>query len=145
VPGFAADEDPAHRAAIADPHVETAALPLRRGQIGQIRAMAFTRMDDEHVGGARRRQHAPGRLDRPAQHPDIVAERRAEAAGLEKVALHIDDPQRAAPGPQLEGIRFGRNARHPPRLAPAMTTRPAFRRPEPTQVPRQGDANEALR
>ena len=36
--------------------------------------------------------------DRPAQQADVVAERLAEAAGLEEVALHVDDDQRGAAG-----------------------------------------------
>jgi pyridoxine 5'-phosphate synthase PdxJ len=34
------------------------------------------------------------RSHRDPQKPDIVPERRAEAAGLEKVALHINDDER---------------------------------------------------
>jgi hypothetical protein len=40
-------------------------------------------------------QRAVGR-DRPPQLADVVAEHLAEAAGLEEVALHVDDHQRAA-------------------------------------------------
>ena len=43
---------------------------------------------------ARRLQHAAQRLDRARKLRDVVAERFAEAAGLQKVALHVDDQQR---------------------------------------------------
>ena len=51
-------------------------------------------------------QRAVG-LDRSAQLRDVVAEHFAEAAGLEEVALHVDDQQRRAFGVELELIGFG--------------------------------------
>ena len=86
-----------------------AALDLGRRRIGQIGPMAFAGVDDQHAVVARRRRArlAIGSTAR-AQLRDVVAERLAEAAGLEKVALHVDDDEapwstsrvRSAPAPQ---------------------------------------------
>ena len=41
-------------------------------------------------------QHLPAWRDRRLQPRHVVAERRAEAAGLQEVALHVDDDERLA-------------------------------------------------
>ena len=53
-------------------------------------------------------QQMPGRLDRPTQQADIVAERFAKPARFEKIALHVDDQQRAGCGLKVKRMRFGR-------------------------------------
>ena len=59
--------------------------------------MAFARMNDQHAGTARRVEHVPARPDRRLQPGHVVAERGAEAARLQKIALHIDDEQGRLP------------------------------------------------
>ena len=81
--------------AIADAGRAAAADLLGRRQIGQVGPMALARVDDQQAGGAPGRQQAAVRLDRAAQLRHVVAEHFAEAAGLEEVALHVDDEQRA--------------------------------------------------
>ena len=95
VTGLAANEDSSHRTEIADAWTVAAAFFFRRWQIGKIGAVAFAGVhDDEAVRAPRVKQPADWR-DRPAQLRHVVAERFAKAAALEKVALHIDDDQRA--------------------------------------------------
>ena len=56
---------------------------------------------------ARRVEHAPARRDHRLQRRDVVAERLAEAARLDEVALHVDDDERRRFRVELELIRFG--------------------------------------
>ena len=86
-----AHEDPAHGARIADPDLEPAAGLLRRRAIAEIRTVSLARVDDAEPKAPERLEHAPGRLDDPAERGDVVAEQRAEAAGLEEIPLHVDD------------------------------------------------------
>ena len=95
VPSLAADEDAAHGAAVADAHRRRAALDLGARGIGHVGAMALARVDDGEAGvTGRAQQRTQGRND-PAQLGDVVAERLAEAAGLEEIALHVDDDEGA--------------------------------------------------
>ena len=82
-----------------------AALDLGRRRVGQIGQMAFAGVDDQHAGVARRLQHRRDRLHRARQLRDVVAERFAEAAGLQEVALHVDDEERR--GRPVEIDRLG--------------------------------------
>ena len=68
--------------------------------------MALAGMDDQQAGGAPRRQQPAVRLDRAAQLRDVVAQHFAEAAGLEEVALHVDDQQRATRWHEFELVGF---------------------------------------
>jgi hypothetical protein len=79
---------------------------LGRRQIGQIGPMALAGVHRQQTGGAPGRQQPTVRLDGPAQLRDVVAEHFAEAAGLEEIALHVDDQQRAR-------IRLGRKVHRP--------------------------------
>ena len=56
--------------------------------------MPFARVDHQHALRARRVEHALARRDDRLQRRDVVAERFAEAAGLDEVALHVDDEER---------------------------------------------------
>src|ERR1700728_2455069 len=56
----------------------------------------------------------PRRLDRAAQLADIVAERLAEPARLEEIALHVDDQQRRGPRLQRKLVGLGIDERHGP-------------------------------
>ena len=66
---------------------------------------------DQQAGGAPGRQQPAVRLDRAAQLRDVVAQHLAKAAGLEEVALHVDDQQGAFGRPQFERIGLGRDGR----------------------------------
>jgi hypothetical protein len=72
------------------------AFDLRFRRIRQVGPVAFAGMDHQHVDGARRREHRLAGRDRAREQRDIVAERLAEAARLEEIALHVDDDQRGA-------------------------------------------------
>ena len=78
--------------------------------------MAFARVDDEEIGGARGVEHRLGRRDRALEQRDIVAERFAEAARLEEVALHVDDEQRRPRQVERHGLRFSLDRRLQKRL-----------------------------
>ncbi len=109
---LATDQDAAHRPLVADLEREVAAYLLGRRQVGDVRAMALAGVDHQHAGGARGLQQIDVRLDRAAQQPDIVTQRIAEAARLQKVALHVDDHQRTMLRRKGEWIRLCRNSDH---------------------------------
>jgi hypothetical protein len=46
-------------------------------------------------------EHAPARRDHRLQRRDVVAERLAEAARLDEVALHVDDDERVVFGSKV--------------------------------------------
>ena len=69
--------------------------------------MALARVHHHQAGAAPRRQQQAVGFDRAPQLRDVVAQHFAEAAGLEKVALHVDDEQAAVGGLQFERIGFG--------------------------------------
>jgi len=50
--GFAADQNSAHWAAIADPHLWAPALSLRCVKIGEVGATPFAGMSDPHARGS---------------------------------------------------------------------------------------------
>ena len=66
--------------------------------------MAFARVDDQQTGRARRCKHRLQGFDRGLEQADVVAERLAEAARLEEVALHVDDEEGRAV--ELDGKRL---------------------------------------
>ena len=68
--------------------------------------MAFAGMQDGQARLAPGGQQQAIRLDCLAQLGNIVAQHLAEAAGLEEVALHVEDEQRALLGDKGEGIRL---------------------------------------
>ena len=108
VAGFAAHQNAAHRAGVADRGRAAAANLLGRRQIAEVGPMALAGMDHRKAGGAPGREQLPVRLDGAAQLRNVVAEHFAEAAGLQKIALHVDDEQRAVLGRERERIGFGR-------------------------------------
>ena len=71
-----------------------AALDLCRRRIGQIGQVAFAGVDDQQAVAARRIEHARHGATGALEQRHVVAERLAEPAGLEKVALHVDDEER---------------------------------------------------
>src|SRR5260370_42210006 len=84
------DQDAAHRPLRADPKRRIAALELRRRHVGQIRAMAFAGMDDQAPALPPRLEDCATRRDRRRKPRYVVAERLAEPAGFEEIALHVD-------------------------------------------------------
>ena len=106
VTGLAAHQNAAHRPGVADRGRAAAAYFLGRRQIEEVGPMALTRMERRKTGGAPGRQQPTVRFDRPAQLRDVVAEHFAEAAGLEKIPLHVDNQQRAMVGREREGVGF---------------------------------------
>ena len=92
---FAAHEDAAHRTGIADAVRKPAARLLGGRKIGQIGAMALAGVDDSGCRPSRAASRTRGgRRDRLAQQRHVVAERFAEPAGIDEVALHVDDHER---------------------------------------------------
>ena len=69
--------------------------------------MALAGVQDRQTQRPPDRQQAAIGLDGAAKLRHVVAEHFAEAAGLEEVALHVDDQKRAALGRQREGIGLG--------------------------------------
>ena len=68
--------------------------------------MAFAGMDDEDAGAARGCEHLRARRHGCLETRDVIAERRAEAAGLQEVALHVDDDERHPAGIDRERSRI---------------------------------------
>jgi hypothetical protein len=64
-------------------------------------------MDHQQAVLARGLQYGADRLDGGSEQRDVVAERGAEAARLEKIALHVDDDERGSPDIDLNGIWLG--------------------------------------
>ena len=93
MPWFAANQDAAHRSGRADAHRRVAALDLVGRRIVQIGTVTFAGVDHHHAGAPRRSQHVADRPDRGLEAAHVVAERGAEAAGLQEVALHVDDDE----------------------------------------------------
>ena len=110
VPCCATDEDPAHRPGIANARVEPAALVFGAIQVGQIRPVALAGMDDPHARRPKGRQHGSDRRDGVTQERHVVTQSGAEAAGLQEIALHVDNDQRGPGGDEREIIGPGRNA-----------------------------------
>ena len=107
MPRLAANQNPPHRAGRADARGRRAALDLGGRRIRHIRAVAFAGVDDQNAGRARGRQHRLQRRDRGLEQAHVVAERFAEAARLQEVALHVDDDERRTLERDGERLRFG--------------------------------------
>ena len=107
-PGFAADQDAAHRARRRRSHgAARRAIFLAGGRSARSgRWPSRVWMTSSPAARARREQPAV-RLDRAAQLRHVIAEHFAEAARLEEIALHVDDQQRAMRRRERELVRFG--------------------------------------
>ena len=81
---------------------------LAGGQVGQVGAVALAGVDDEH---ARFRAAASTRSvgGNRGEQERVVTERLAEAAGIDEVALHVDDEQRGRRRIEIELVGFRRN------------------------------------
>ena len=74
--------------------------------------MALAGVDDGQPGGARLlEQRRVGAIVR-AQQRDVVAERRAKPAGLEKIPLHVDDDEARPCLIEIERVRLCLDDRH---------------------------------
>src|SRR5262245_47347603 len=80
--------------------------------VGQIRQVPFAGMDDEKAGAPRCLEDPRTRLHSGLETRDIVTERRPEAAGLQEVALHVDDDERHSAGVDGERLRLRRYGPH---------------------------------
>ena len=109
---FAAHQNTTHRTLIADPVGEMSAGELGGRTVGQVRAVTFAGVDDEHSGGSGGLEDAPRRLNGTSQQRDVVAERLAESTRIDEVALHVDDQQRGGPRVEIKLVRLSGNARH---------------------------------
>ena len=70
--------------------------------------MTLAGMENGEASVAPRREQPSVRFDGAAQLRNVVAEHFAKAPGLEKIALHVDDEQRAMLRREREGVGFGR-------------------------------------
>ena len=74
-------------------------------RIGEVGAVAFAGVNDQHPDAPRRLEDILAGTDGGLQPGDVVAESRAEAARLEEIALHVDDHQRRLV--EIDRQRFG--------------------------------------
>ena len=114
----AAARAPAMMSAPGSPAISTRpigpASPMRRlgaprsrlagGQSDEVGPVRLARVHDRPAARAPGREQRGDRRDRRLQPRHVVAERGAEAAGLDEVALHVDDDQRAC-GPARRRTR----------------------------------------
>ena len=107
VAGLAAHQNAAHWAGVADGRGAAAANFLGRRQIGEVGSMTLARMENRKAGGAPRREKLLVWFDGAPQLRNVIAEHFAEAARLEKIALHVDDQERAMLWRERELVRFG--------------------------------------
>jgi hypothetical protein len=77
-------------------------VDLRR--IREVGPVAFPGVDDEDTGAPRRREHIRARPDSGLETRNVVAERGAEAARLQKIPLHVNDDEGGSAG--VDGNRF---------------------------------------
>ena len=104
--------------------------------IGEIGSMAFARVDDQEPVRARAaREHALGRPHRAVEERDVIAERLAEAAGFDEVALEVDHEERGRPRVELERVGFRLDAWHDH----SPWSRPRSRRLRVAPSPREGE------
>jgi hypothetical protein len=103
---LAVHQNPSHRTLGADAHRGVAAVQLCGRTVGQVRPVAFPCVQDADPVAARPVEQRAHRGHDGAETRDVVAERRAEAPGLDEVALHVDDDQRGAPRLEPVGIRL---------------------------------------
>ncbi|MCP1536173.1 hypothetical protein J2W79_001230 [Methylorubrum extorquens] len=64
-------------------------------------------MDDEEAGCAGGGQQGAGGRHRGGEQRDVVAQALAEAAGLEEIALHVDDDEGRPRRIERQGCGFG--------------------------------------
>jgi hypothetical protein len=92
--GLARDQEAAHRAGIADAQRRVAAQPLGRRAVRQVGPVALAGVDDRPAPHAEGLEQTPPSARSPAAALTSLPSAGAEAAGLDEVALHVDDDQR---------------------------------------------------
>ena len=92
------------------PQLKAAARLLRRRAVGQLRVVRLLRVDDVQPVPARQRQQPPAGRHDALQRRHVVAQHRAEAAGLEEVALHVDQHHRGVRRVEAVGVGAGVDA-----------------------------------
>src|SRR5260221_1201026 len=102
---FAPPQDPAHGTRVADAKRRISAQAFCRRAIGKVATMGFPRVDHGHPRGPTQIEEASRGGDDRLQEANVVAERRADPARLDEVALHVDHDERGGAG--LEAIREG--------------------------------------
>ena len=88
-----------------------AAQPLGGRAIGEVGRVALARVEDRPAFARNRAISAATVGTIAATGAKIVAERLAEAAGLDEIALHVDDDERDMFGVEREGERARRRHR----------------------------------
>jgi hypothetical protein len=106
---FAIDEDAPHGAGIADAHRRVAALALGRRAVGEVGTMRFAGVNHRHGMTTAPVEQAAHRGHDGRQQRHVVAQRLAEAARLDEIALHVDDDQRGVV--RIELVDEGRRRR----------------------------------
>ena len=118
---------------VADALARGAAQALGGWAVRQIRLVPLLGVDDGQLPAAEGFEEALGGGDNGAQAVDVIAEGGAEAAGLDEIALHVDDDQGHAAQGDDEVGRFCGDAGHAgvPSAAAAcgVSTVPAMWRP----------------
>ena len=104
---LATDENATHWARRSNAHGGMATLDFRLRRIGEIGAMPLAGVDDKQPRLACHLKHRLAGRNRAGQQRDIVAERFPEAAGLQKIALHVDDNQRSTREVERDRLRLG--------------------------------------
>ena len=109
---LAADQDAALGARCADAQARIAPVELGGRAVRQVGDVPLPRVDHGEAHRPGGLQHLLERGDDGLQVADVVAERLAEAARLDEVALHVDDHQRGGGGVERERVRLCRNGVH---------------------------------
>src|SRR5262249_5134467 len=91
---------------VSDPSLESAARLLGRRAIGEIVTVPLARMDDHEPAHPRLAQYALGRWHGPAEQRHVVAQRLAEPAGIDEIALEVDHQERGRRRLERERVRL---------------------------------------
>ena len=100
-------QDAAHRALIADAQCRVAAVALGRRAVGEVGLVGLPGMDHEAACRAPGFESLLRRRDDGFEQGDIVAQGFAEAAGLDEVALHVDQDEGGLGDVEFVGERLG--------------------------------------
>jgi len=106
VPRLPSDQYSAHWPKIADGSLAFAPHLLGRRKVSHIRSMPFPGVNHLQTLRAPRRKQLLVRLNRTAKLGNVIAKHLAESTRLQKVALHVDDYERAMSRLEFINIRF---------------------------------------
>jgi hypothetical protein len=110
--GLAFDEHPSHRARITDPKARLPASSLRGRAVRKIGRMALLGVEDGPLEAPKQGQKLMHHRHDPPERSHVVPERLAEAAGLDEVALHVDDDKPEVADGALEIVGLCGDGRH---------------------------------